>query len=287
MLLRASTDMRAYERALEREGLPTYVIGGRGYWSHPQVLDLVAYLRVLANPLDEEALYTVLASPLVGASLDALVVLAGVARELGRDPWSVLTDAEALGVLGAEDRAAVLDFAAWCAGEREHAGRAGVDELIDRALTRSGYDLGMLALPGGHRRLANVRKLMRLGRDYEREHGPDLRGFVRLAGERAAGRAGSSREGEAPVEGEGLDAVRLMTIHRAKGLEFHTVCVADLGRSARPPYEVLRVSADGRLGLRLSRREWGGASRPWTSTPSGPRTARPRSARSAVSSTSP
>ena len=131
--------------------------------------------------------------------------------------------------------------------------RAGVDELIDRALTRSGYDLRMLALPGGHRRLANVRKLMRLGRELRTRARTRPAWLRRLAGERAAGRAGSSREGEAPVEGEGLDAVRLMTIHRAKGLEFHTVCVADLGRSARPPYEVLRVSADGRLGLRLSR----------------------------------
>ncbi|MGI9185878.1 MAG: UvrD-helicase domain-containing protein [Solirubrobacteraceae bacterium] len=261
VLLRASTDMRAYERALEREGLPTYVIGGRGYWSHPQVLDLVAYLRVLANSLDEEALYTVLASPLVGASLDALVVLGGLAREQGRDPWAVLTGVDhesGLEALSDRDRAALDEFAVWCPGERQRASRLGVDELIDRALERSGYDLSMLALPGGRRRLANVRKLMRLGREHEREHGLDLRGFLRLAAERAAGRAGSSREGEAPVEGEGLDAVRLMTIHRAKGLEFHTVCVADLGRSARPPYEVLRVSADGRLGLRLSRSGVGG-----------------------------
>ncbi|MGH2868433.1 MAG: UvrD-helicase domain-containing protein, partial [Solirubrobacteraceae bacterium] len=261
VLLRASTDMRAYERALEREGLPTYVIGGRGYWSHPQVLDLVAYLRVLANSLDEEALYTVLASPLVGASLDALVVLGGVAREQARDPWAVLTAADGepgLEALSDQDRAALSEFAAWCPAERLHASRLGVDDLIDRALERSGYDLSMLALPGGQRRLANVRKLMRLGREHERQHGLDLRGFLRLAAERAAGRAGSSREGEAPVEGEGLDAVRLMTIHRAKGLEFHTVCVADLGRSARPPYEVLRVSADGRLGLRLSRSGVGG-----------------------------
>jgi ATP-dependent helicase/nuclease subunit A len=261
VLLRASTDMRAYERALEREGLPTYVIGGRGYWSHPQVLDLVAYLRVLANSLDEEALYAVLASPLVGASLDALVVLGGVAREQARDPWAVLTapDGEpGLEALSNRDRAALDEFAAWCPGERRRASRLGVDELIDRALQRSGYDLSMLALPGGRRRLANVRKLMRLGREHERQHGLDLHGFLRLAAERAAGRAGSSREGEAPVEGEGLDAVRLMTIHRAKGLEFHTVCVADLGRSARPPYDVLRVSADQRLGLRLSRSGVGG-----------------------------
>jgi len=254
VLTRATTDMRAYERALERRGLPTYVVGGRGYWSHPQVLDLVSYLRVLANPRDEEALYTVLASPLVGASLDALVVLGAGARERERDPWWILREpGEALSSLGEEDRDALARFASWFGLERSRAARSAIEDLIDRALAETGYDLAMLAMPGGRRRLANVRKLMRLGREYERDHGPDLRGFVDLIGERQAGRTADSRESEAPVEGDGLDAIRLMTIHRAKGLEFDTVCVADLGRSTRPPYEILRVAADGRLGLRLAR----------------------------------
>ncbi|MEA2213712.1 MAG: hypothetical protein QOF83_3660, partial [Solirubrobacteraceae bacterium] len=254
VLTRATTDMRAYERALERRGLPTYVIGGRGYWSHPQVLDLVAYLRTMANPGDEEALLTVLASPLVGASFDALVVVAGLARDRGRDPWAVLrapgTD---LDVLDHDDREALLGFAGWFATERAGAGRRSIEDLIDRALDRTGYDLSMLAMPGGRRRLANVRKLMRLAREYEDERGPDLPGFVAAAGERAAGRLADTRESEAPVEGDGLDAVRLMTIHRAKGLEWPTVCVADLGRSPRPPHQILRLSADGRLGLRVHR----------------------------------
>jgi ATP-dependent helicase/nuclease subunit A len=254
VLMRATTDMRAYERALERHGLPTYVIGGRGYWSHPQVLDLVAYLRVLANPRDEEALHTVLASPLVGASTDALVILAGTARERASDAWAVLRDsAGAIDGLSDADRDALGAAAAWIPGERIRAQRGGIDTLVDRALIQTGYDLAMLAMPGGPRRLANVRKLMRLGRAHEAEHGPDLRGFAQIAAERAAGRAGSSREAEAPIEGEGLDAVRMMTIHRAKGLEFPVVCVADLGRSVRPPFELVRVSAAGRLGLRLSR----------------------------------
>ncbi|MBV9417283.1 MAG: UvrD-helicase domain-containing protein, partial [Solirubrobacterales bacterium] len=76
LLIRATTDLRVYERALEERGIPTYVIGGRGYWSHPQVIDMVSYLEALANPRAEEALFTVLASPLVGVSADALVVLA-------------------------------------------------------------------------------------------------------------------------------------------------------------------------------------------------------------------
>ena len=254
VLMRATTDMRAYERALEREGLPTYVIGGRGYWSHPQVLDLVAYLRTLANPSDEEALHTVLASPLVGASLDALVLLAAAARAQGAGVWATLrATAGAVPGLDAGDRDALATAAAWLPEERERARRGGIDALIDRALARTGYDLAMLAMPGGRRRLANVRKLMRLGREFEAEHGPDLRGFAHLAADRAAGRAGSSREAEAPIEGEGLDAVRLMTVHRAKGLEFPVVCVADLGRSVRPGAPMARVSADGRLGLRLRR----------------------------------
>ena len=254
VLLRAMTDVRVYERALEQHGLPTYVIGGRGYWDHPQIVDLVCYLRALDNPLDEEAFYGVLGSPLVGASLDALVLISAAVRDTGADPWSVVrADAESLPGLGADDRARLRTFAGWFVAERARVARRAVDELIDSALTVSGYDLAMLAMPGGVRRLANVRKLMRLAREHETANGPGLHGFVLSLAQRAAGGQGT-REGEAPVEGEGLDAIRVMTIHRAKGLEFHTVVVADLGRSVRPRSEIVRVSGDGRrLGLRLLR----------------------------------
>ncbi len=254
VLLRAMTDVRAYERALEQHGLPTYVIGGRGYWDHPQIVDLVCYLRALDNPLDEEAFYGVLGSPLVGTSLDALVLISAAVRDTGSDPWSVVrADAEALPTLSADDRVRLRTFAEWFVAERARVARHAADELIDSALTVSGYDLAMLAMPGGVRRLANARKLMRLAREYETTNGPDLHGFVLSLAQRAAGGQGA-REGEAPVEGEGLDAIRVMTIHRAKGLEFHTVVVADLGRSVRPRSEIVRVSGDGRrLGLRLMR----------------------------------
>jgi ATP-dependent helicase/nuclease subunit A len=225
---------------------------------------MVAYLRALSNPLDEESLYTVLTSPLVGASLDTLVVLADEAREHDCDPWSLVREpGDALDSLEESDRVALQRFAVWFSEQRSTVTRAALEQLIDEPLRLTGYDVAMLALPYGRRRLANVRKLMRLARDFEHEHGPDLRGFVELIGERAAGRAGGARESEAPVEGEGLDGIRLMTIHRAKGLEFDTVCVADLGRSVRPPYDLIRVSADGRLGLRLMRSGRAGRASAW------------------------
>jgi ATP-dependent helicase/nuclease subunit A len=255
LLARATTDLRAYERALEDRGVPTYVIGGRGYWSHPQVLDLVAHLRALANPRDGEALYTVLASPLVGASAAALVVLAAAARESKRDPWWVLREPEALlDDLDGRDRERLGAFARWFSAERERAARTSIEDLIERALELTGYDLTMLAMRGGERRLANVRKLMRLGREHEARHGGDLRGFLDLVRGLQTGRLSEPRESEAPVEGEALDAVRLMTIHRAKGLEFEIVCVADLGRTPRGSGgDVIRVGRDGRLGLKVAR----------------------------------
>jgi ATP-dependent exoDNAse (exonuclease V) beta subunit len=264
VLTRASTDLRTYERALEEQAIPTYLIGGKGYWSHPQVMDLVAYLRALCNPRDEEFFYELLASPLVGVSIDALVLVADAARLAGRDPWWVIAELEdpprldsadppLRDELAEADRESLHALAAWFGRERRLAPRLGVEELIERAMLATGYDLAVLAMPGGERRLANVRKLMRLGREYEERYGRDLRGFLGLVGTRATGPRADARESEAPVEGEALDAVRLMTIHRAKGLEFGVVAVADLGREPWRRGGLLRVGADGRLGLRLAR----------------------------------
>ena len=195
VLTRATTDLRVYERALEDRGIPTYLIGGRGYWAHPQVIDMAGYLAALANPRAEEALYTVLASPLVGVSADALVVLAATARGSDTrpplDPWSVLREPDgAFDGLGMGDRDLLGRFADWFAIEREVVARASVEELIDRVLERTGYDLAVLRMPGGPRRLANVRKLMRLAREHEAAHGPDLRGFLELVARRAGGAFG-------------------------------------------------------------------------------------------------
>ena len=133
--------------------------------------------------------------------------------------------------------------------ERRSAPQVSLETLIHRAISETGYDRHVLSLPAGGRRMANVRKLMRMAREYEAEEGRDLRGFIDTLAERDAAQP---REGEAPLEAEALDAVRLMTIHRAKGLEFPVVCVGDLGKDGREDYGSLRISDDGSLGLRLA-----------------------------------
>ena len=250
VLARATTHMSFYERALEERGIPTHVVGGRGYWSQQQVADLRNWLTALANPLDELALYSVLASPLVGASLDAVALLGLHARRSGRDAWWVLREPDGLmELMPPDDGRRIEAFVRRFEAERLAAPQVSLETLIDRAVTATGYDTHVLSLPAGDRRMANVRKLMRMAREFEADEGRDLRAFIDFVAERDLIQ---EREGEAPLEAEELDAVRLMTVHRAKGLEFPVVCVADLGKGGREDTGSLRISNDGEIGLRLA-----------------------------------
>jgi ATP-dependent helicase/nuclease subunit A len=251
VLLRATTHMAVYERALEERGVPTYVLGGRGYWAQQQVGDLRAYLAALANPLDELALHSVLASPLGGLSLDTLVLLSSASRRTGRGVWNAMEDPDDVlaASLPPEQAERLATFVGRFREDRTAAPRVSLETLIDRAVTRSGYDRDVLALPAGDRRMANVRKLMRMAREFEADEGRDLRRFIDFVAERDMVQ---QSEGLAPLEAEDIDAVRLMTIHRAKGLEFPLVCVADLGKHGREDDSGLRVTDDGRTGMRLA-----------------------------------
>jgi ATP-dependent helicase/nuclease subunit A len=249
ILLRAASDLHVFERALELEGMATLASGGRGYWLRQQVQDLTSYLAALANPVDEPALLAVLASPLVGLSSDALALLAAAGRSRGRGLWAVLTHGiDGVG-LAAADRGAVAAFGAWFAAERAQAPLLALDALITRVVARTGYDLHVLGLAGGRRRLANIHKLERLAADFEQGHGRDVRAFIdHVAAEVQA----QAREPEAPVELGDLDAVQLMTIHAAKGLEFGVVVVAGLGRQGQNGVGSILVDGD-QVGLRLAR----------------------------------
>ena len=246
VLLRAVGDLPVYERALEDQGLQTLASGGRGYWGRQVVRDLCAWLAALANPRDEEQLYGVLASPLVGLSTDTLALIAQHARPGGA--WRAIEEERVDALVEPDERTRLTAFRARYASERELAPRLPLDELLRRAVEASDYDLHVLRLPGGARRLANVHKLLRLAAEHERMHGRDVRGLVDRAVKELEADA---RETDAPVELGDARAVRLMTVHAAKGLEFPVVCVADLGRK-RPDSSPALLVRDGRVGVRLS-----------------------------------
>jgi ATP-dependent helicase/nuclease subunit A len=256
VLLRAFTHVDTFEEALRRAGLDPYVVGGRGYWSQQQVEDLLCLLGVVANPLDDASLFGALAGPACGASPDALWLLRQAAGERAH-VWPALEwgfgDAERRTTDLDEDRLAQISPAdgerlrAFCrtlAPLRAAAAVLPLDSLVERTMTAFGYDLALLVRRGGLGRMANVRKLKRLAREFEEHEGRDLRGFLAQAAESTRR---DEREGMAPVQAEEHDGVRIMTVHAAKGLEFPVVAVADMGRGLNAGHRWVDDVRIGRL----------------------------------------
>jgi ATP-dependent helicase/nuclease subunit A len=247
LLFAAGTDAEWYEDELRRAGLPTYRATGKGYFGQQQVVDLLAYLHLLQNRYDDVALLSVLASPFVGVSNDALALIRRVATK--RPLFSGIEHALPPG-LAERDQRLLRAFRQRYDRLVETMPRLSLERLCEQIVAEHDYDLAVLAQWDGRRRYANMRKLARLARSYEELRGPDVEGFVRFVAEQEAVGA---RELEAVAEEEGADTVRLLTIHAAKGLEFKVVIVADAGRDRVPPSpdEILALP-DGRFGFRVA-----------------------------------
>ncbi len=247
LLFAAGTDAEWYEEELRRAGLPTYRATGRGYFGQQQVVDVLAYLRLLQNRYDDQALLTVLASPLVGVSNDALVL---IRRAAPRRPLFTGVERDLPPGLHGDDERLLRAFRQRYDRLVAVSARLSLERLCERIVADHDYDLAVLAQWDGKRRYANLRKLARLARSYEELRGRDSEGFVRFVRQQEAVGA---RELEAVAEEEGTGAVRLLTIHAAKGLEFKVVIVADAGRDRPAPAadEILALS-DGRFGFKVA-----------------------------------
>ncbi len=254
VLLRGTSDIDCYEQALRARGLRTVADAG-AFWRRQEVCDLLACMRAIADPLDEVGLYGTLASPLVGLSMEALALLARAGASSGRGLWETVGEppVEGLETRHGEKLAQARE---WLSRQRALAGEATLAQMLGRIVEERGYAAVLASLVDGERRLANVGKLADLAERWERSEGRDLPGFLAeaafqqaLGGGFLAG-AEATAEADAPAGSEARDAVRLMSVHGAKGLEFEIVCVADLGRA--PSTGVPDLLVDGeRVGVRL------------------------------------
>jgi ATP-dependent helicase/nuclease subunit A len=263
LLLRAFTHLGAYEDSLARAGLRPYVVGGRGYWSHQQVSDVCALLAVVANPLDDQAVFGAMASPACGVSPDTLWLLRaasgrsrhvwGAVQALAGGEEDGLAHPERLADVEVGDAALVAAFVVAIAELRRLGTQVALPELIERAVKLTGYDLAVLMKAAGEARFANVRKLMQIAAEFEATEGRDLRGLL----DYLAFREVAGDEAEAATSAEDHDGVRIMSIHRAKGLEFPVVAVAHLDRTltsgAHAPLLTFGRDGDPRIGMKLRR----------------------------------
>ena len=218
ILLRANAHLHNFARALQHLGVAYQVSGGRGFYQQPEIKDCLAYLRAIESPDDVVCLMRLLSLPRYSVDAVRAARWSRQARDGGRRVFDILEEAD-------DDGARRLT-----ADLRRFAGQAmrlGVDDLFYEVMEQTRY-LDLERFTGAIERLqvsANVQKLAELISSYCDEH-PDhhLSAYLRHLD---ATEAAQADEEIAPLD-ESVNAVHLMTVHQAKGLEFGLVIIPHL-----------------------------------------------------------
>jgi ATP-dependent helicase/nuclease subunit A len=217
VLFRGMRHAGVLEEELRARGIRFHSQRKRGFWDQIEVRDQLSLLYLLRNPGDRFWAAAVLRSPWAGLDDDALYRVLGASAppvgETGPD-WRAN--------LEAETSLQARHFVRWFDRLARTAGAEPVRRVLAEALEVSGYGARTLASPDGAARMANVRKLLELSAEAERMAGGGIMDFLRHAEELED--EGADR-GEAALAGERTDAVRILSVHSAKGLEFPVVLV--------------------------------------------------------------
>ncbi len=245
ILFKALTDVHLYLEALRAEGVEYVVEGEKYFYGTSEVVDLTNLLRAVADPHDRIAVAGLLRSPLGGVDDCRLFELR---KKL--DYRTPLPDEPGVYAVLRELRALV--------------GTLRVAELIDRAFeTTCALEIAA-ASSQGEQAVANLLKLRQTAHALDAHGGLSLRQFVSRTKESVRE---LEEEGESPLADETLDAVRVLSIHKAKGLEFPVVFLPDLHRRFFDSDERVPVRFDWptyTLGLRLGKwADAGGAALAW------------------------
>ena len=248
LLFRALSNVNIYEQELRKAGLPYYVVSGRGFFERQEVRDLRNLLALVVDPWDEPALLAYLRSPVVGLTDNAIYRL-GKGGQLAKTFHDTAMPSD----FPEPDR---LSWAKELLDRlRQHAERP-LPDVVRYALEESGLEAIVLAQFMGLQRYGNLRKVLELAEGFSRSQPARLWAFVHYLDETAAS---GVQEGEAAVPAAEGDAIALMSIHKAKGLEFPIAVVPGLTRDRGGSQgDLVRVHGDYGVACRVQNEvgEW-------------------------------
>jgi DNA helicase II / ATP-dependent DNA helicase PcrA len=239
LLYRSNAQSRVLEHALFNASLPYRVYGGMRFFERQEVKHALAYLRLIANPDDDNALLRVVNFPTRGIGLRSLEQLQADAVQQGASIWKAMLKKRGAGVASVQDRAletgmdrrtgkarkGVEGFVALVESLREVREQLSLPEIVEHVLEHSGLRAHYRSEREGAERLENLNELINAATSFVHESEDDsLLLFLSHA---------SLEAGEHQAIG-GQDALQLMTVHSAKGLEFHSVFLSGLEEGLFP-----------------------------------------------------
>jgi DNA helicase-2/ATP-dependent DNA helicase PcrA len=237
VMYRTNAQSRALEEQFIRAGVPYVVVGSRKFYERKEIKDVLAYLRLIANPQDMISLQRILNVPNRKIGPKTTQEFLGWARAQGLAPLDALAIIEQHPTLASAGKRALASFAALIDDLRAAAVELPLPALIDRLLERSGYAADLRdGTDEGEERWNNVLELRRVADDFS-EIAPDVALGLFLENVALVGGADttqSSAENGTLVTTEDVDAVTLITLHAAKGLEFPVVIIVGMEEGVLP-----------------------------------------------------
>jgi ATP-dependent exoDNAse (exonuclease V) beta subunit len=240
---------RAYVDALEARGLPHLLVGGRSFHNRAEVEAVRAALAAIERPGDELSIFATLRGPFFGIDDETL---ASYRYRHGRlHPFHIPLEITP-GAPQSDSTASLRPIGEALSVIRSLHGprnRVPIAATIGALFDATRAHVRFALEPGGEQVLANVLRIADLARQFEAEGGVSFRGFL----EELDAQAELGRAEEAPILEDASDGVRLMTVHKAKGLEFPVVILADLTAKLRPAAAARYLDTDRRIcAIRLA-----------------------------------
>ncbi len=242
ILMPRLTQSAPYERALQEAGIDYYIVAGTGLFRQPEVYDLCNALRAIDNPLDDVAVMGFLRGGMIGLDDNVLAHVAAAGGPPYRAAWD---DPALIERLSAGDLEALRLAGGLLKRLSAAKDTCGLDTLIERLLEATGFEAVLLARPHGRRRCGNLHRVLAHARSAQ-AGGATLRAFVEFLSTLTVEEIKAE---QAATEAEVGDVVRIMTVHKAKGLQFPVVILPDLNfaSGASPP----PLNVRGTWGLTL------------------------------------
>ncbi len=218
---------RVLEEAFVKRRIPYAVYGGMRFYERREIKDLLAYLRIIANPADEEALARIINTPARGIGAKTLATLVSFARGRGMPTVNALEEALSGNIVKGAGRRGVEQFVSLVLDIRSYADSMEVSELLSAIMEASGLNRSLKAEIDGEDRLTNVRELIASAQGQ--------RNLTEYLEEKALMSA---------MDFDGGDKVSVMTLHMSKGLEFDYVFILGLEEGILPHSRSMETMLD-------------------------------------------
>ena len=243
VLYRTNSQSRALEEALIHYDIKYVIIGGLRFYDRKEIKDSLAYLRVIANPADTVSLLRIINTPRRGIGKATIDTLINASLEMGIPLWEIINDETSVNTLAGRSAKAVNKFAEIIKNWQNEVENLTAVEIVEGILETSGYieELKKKGTEEADNRLANLGELCSAVAQFQEDNeDTSLGGFLANA---------SLASGLDNLQ-EGQEAVSLMTLHSAKGLEFPVVFMVGLEQGLLPHFR----SIDDPLSLEEERR---------------------------------